>query len=122
MASWHNPPQRGWRYTKNLLHIHRKYLSLGQTVFGRHGQAKKKSSKQDNVSLHGAIDNNNNNNANKNYKKKMRALVLQGGGAIGAFQLALSGHYMKRLQKKTRKMEMKEGHYLTLSLGLQLVR
>src|SRR5215217_8690045 len=33
--------QRGWRYTKNLLHIRRKYLNTGQAPCGRHGQAKK---------------------------------------------------------------------------------
>jgi len=61
------------------------------------------------------------NNTKKNNKKKMRALVLQGEGLLERFKLVLSKHYMKRLQEKTKKMEMMEGHYLTLSPGLQLV-
>ena len=46
-------------------------------------------------------------------KKKMRALILQGGGALGAFRKqVLSKHCMKSLQEKIKKMEMREDHYL----------
>src|ERR671910_1422675 len=51
---------------------------------------------RENVSLQGHIDNN---NANKNNKKKMRVLVLQGGGAVGAFQ---AGAFKALYEKITR--------------------
>ena len=51
---------------------------------------------RENVSLQGHIDNN---NTNKNNKKKMRVLVLQGGGAVGAFQ---AGAFKALYEKITR--------------------
>jgi NTE family protein len=48
-----------------------------------------------NVSLQGHV----NNNKNKNNKNKMRALVLQGGGAVGAFQ---AGAFKALYEKITR--------------------
>jgi NTE family protein len=50
-----------------------------------------------NVSLQDHI--NNNNNKNKNNKNKMRALVLQGGGSVGAFQ---AGAFKALYEKITR--------------------
>jgi NTE family protein len=50
-----------------------------------------------NVSLQGHIDNNK--NTNRNNKKKMRALVLQGGGSVGAFQ---AGAFKALYEKITR--------------------
>jgi hypothetical protein len=75
-------------------------------------------SKENDVSFQSHIDN----NTNKNSKKKMRALVLKEEEHLERFKLVLSKHYMKRLQEKTKKMEMKKDHYLTLLRGLQLVQ
>lgn len=52
-------------------------------------------SKENDVSFQSHIDN----NTNKNSKKKMRALVLQGGGALGAFQ---AGAFKALYEKITR--------------------
>ena len=52
---------------------------------------------RENVSLQGHIDNNK--NTNRNNKKKMRALVLQGGGSVGAFQ---AGAFKALYEKITR--------------------
>jgi hypothetical protein len=55
---------------------------------------------KENVSLQSHVDNKNNNYTNKNNsKKKMRALVLQGGGALGAFQ---AGAFKALYEKITR--------------------
>lgn len=51
----------------------------------------------ENVSIQGHIDNNK--NTNRNNKKKMRALVLQGGGSVGAFQ---AGAFKALYEKITR--------------------
>jgi NTE family protein len=51
------------------------------------------------VSLQSHIDYNINNYTNRNNKKKMRALVLQGGGALGAFQ---AGAFKALYEKITR--------------------
>jgi NTE family protein len=61
-----------------------------------------------NVSLQGHI---NNNNKNKNNRNKMRALVLQGGGSVGAFQ---AGAFKALYEKITRedKENGKEGRAL----------
>ena len=55
---------------------------------------------RENVSLQGHIDNNK--NTNRNNKKKMRALVLQGGGSVGAFQ---AGAFKALYEKITREDE-----------------
>ena len=52
---------------------------------------------RENISLQSHIDNSN--NTNKNNKKKMRALVLQGGGSPGAFQ---AGAFKALYEKITR--------------------
>ena len=65
-------------------------------LFGGHLQAKKILKSRENVSLQGHIDNN---NTNRNNKKKMRALVLQGGGSVGAFQ---AGAFKALYEKITR--------------------
>jgi NTE family protein len=52
---------------------------------------------RENVSLQGHIDNNK--NTNRSNKKKMRALVLQGGGSVGAFQ---AGAFKALYEKITR--------------------
>src|SRR5215216_3420908 len=62
---------------------------------------------KENVSLQSHVDNKNSNYTNKNNnKKKMRALVLQGGGALGAFQ---AGAFKALYEKITR--EDKENGY-----------
>ncbi len=52
---------------------------------------------RENVSAQGHIDNNK--NTNRNNKNKMRALVLQGGGSVGAFQ---AGAFKALYEKITR--------------------
>ena len=51
------------------------------------------------VSLQNLADNDTHKNTHKNKKKKMRALVLQGGGALGAFQ---AGAFKALYEKITR--------------------
>ena len=51
----------------------------------------------------------------------MRALVLQGGGALGAFDTGAFKALYKKVQEKTKKMEIKKrDHYLILLLVPQV--
>jgi NTE family protein len=72
--------------------------------FGRCGQAKE-TLQRENVSLQRHIHNIDN-RTNKNNKKKMRALVLEGGGALGAFQAGA----FKALYEKITREEKENGN------------
>jgi predicted patatin/cPLA2 family phospholipase len=49
--------------------------------------------------------------------KKQRALVLQGGGALGAYEAGVIRDYVDKLSKKIRKIiKLVRGRYLILLL------
>ena len=103
MASWQQQSATAW------MEIYKEFAAYSQKIseswsggIWKTWTSKEGFQREDDVSLHGAIDNNNNNNANKNYKKKMRALVLQGGGAIGAFQAGAFRALYEKITKEDK--------------------
>src|ERR687898_339413 len=96
MASWQQQSATAWMETYKEFAAYSQKISeswsddLWKTWISKEGLQSR-----ENVSLQGHIDN----NAHKNNKKKMRALVLQGGGALGAFQ---AGAFKALYEKITR--------------------
>src|SRR5215216_1927425 len=96
MASWQQQSATAW------MEIYKEFAAYSQKISESWSDAlwktwisKEGLQSRENVSLQGHIDN----NAHKNNKKKMRALVLQGGGALGAFQ---AGAFKALYEKITR--------------------
>jgi NTE family protein len=95
MALWQQQSATAW------MEIYKEFAAYSQKIPESWSEAMwktwtgKEGLQRENISLQGHIDN----NANKNNKKKMRALVLQGGGAIGAFQ---AGAFKALYEKITR--------------------
>ena len=76
-----------------LLSIHRRYITPGQMLFCMHSKLNKIK-----VTENATLQNYNDNGAYLK-KKKIRALILQGGGALGAFQ---AGAFKALSEKFTR--------------------
>jgi hypothetical protein len=89
MASWQQQSATAWMNTyKEFAAYLQKLSESWSDIFWKTGTSREGlQSKENDVSLH-----------NKN-KKKMRALVLQGGGALGAFQ---AGAFKALYEKITR--------------------
>jgi NTE family protein len=99
MASWGQRSAAAWT------EIYKEYAEFSQKMSKSWSDAlwttrnsKVALQSRENVSLQDHTDNNNTNKNNK-MKKKMRVLVLQGGGAIGAFQ---AGAFKALYEKITR--------------------
>src|ERR671922_2570156 len=100
MTSWQQQSATAWTETYKEFAAHSQKISESWSDALWKIWTSKEGLQRENASLQDHIDNNNNNNkANKNNKKKMRILVLQGGGAIGAFQ---AGAFKALYEKITR--------------------
>jgi NTE family protein len=96
MASWQQQSATAWMETyKEFAAYSQKISESWSDALWKTWISKEGLQGRENVSLQGHIDN----NAHKNNKKKMRALVLQGGGALGAFQ---AGAFKALYEKITR--------------------
>ena len=96
MASWQQQSATAWMETyKEFAAYSQKISESWSDALWKTWISKEGLQSRENVSLQGHIDN----NAHKNNKKKMRALVLQGGGALGAFQ---AGAFKALYEKITR--------------------
>ena len=97
IALWQQQSARAWMETYKEFAAYSQKISeswsgaIWKTWTGK----ERLQSKENDVSFQSHIDN----NTNKNSKKKMRALVLQGGGALGAFQ---AGAFKALYEKITR--------------------
>ena len=97
IASWQQQSATAWMETYKEFAAYSQKISeswsgaIWKTWTGKEGLQ----TKENDVSFQSHIDN----NTNKNSKKKMRALVLQGGGALGAFQ---AGAFKALYEKITR--------------------
>ena len=120
MASWQQSAATVW------MEIYKEFAARSQKISESWSDALWKTwtnedlQSRENVSLQGHV--NTNNNTNKNNKKKMRALVLQGGGAVGAFQAGAFKALYEKITREDKENGNEGRHYLTLLLVLQLVQ
>jgi predicted acylesterase/phospholipase RssA len=98
MASWQQSAATVWmEIYKEFAACSQKISESWSDVLWKTWTSEENLQSRENVSLQGHIDNNK--NINRNNKKKMRALVLQGGGSVGAFQ---AGAFKALYEKITR--------------------
>jgi NTE family protein len=96
MASWQQSSTMWMEMYKEFAACSQKISESWSDALWRTSKSEENLQIRENVSLQGHIDNN---NTNRNNKKKMRALVLQGGGSVGAFQ---AGAFKALYEKITR--------------------
>src|SRR5687767_1939715 len=96
MASWQQSATMWMEICKEFAARSQKIYESWSDALWRTSTSEENLQNRENVSLQGHIDNN---NTNRNNKKKMRALVLQGGGSVGAFQ---AGAFKALYEKITR--------------------
>src|SRR5918995_2949667 len=108
MALWQQQSTTAWMETyKEFAAYSQKISEFWSGTIWKTWTGKESLRRENDVSLQSHVNNNINNYTNKNNnKKKMRALVLQGGGALGAFQ---AGAFKALYEKITR--EDKENGY-----------
>src|SRR5688500_12364200 len=99
MASWQHSATTWMEIYKEFAARSQKIYESWSNVLWRTSRSEENLQNRENVSLQGHIDNNKNKKTNRNNKKKMRALVLQGGGSVGAFQ---AGAFKALYEKITR--------------------
>src|SRR5688500_8678509 len=99
MASWQHSATMWMEIYKEFAARSQKISEFWSDALGRTSRSEENLQNRENVSLQGHIDNNKNKKTNRNNKKKMRALVLQGGGSVGAFQ---AGAFKALYEKITR--------------------
>src|SRR5687768_4870157 len=97
MASWQQSAAMWMEMYKEFAARSQKISESWSDTLWRTSTSEENLQSRENVSLQGHIDNNN--NTNRSNKKKMRALVLQGGGSVGAFQ---AGAFKALYEKITR--------------------
>lgn len=100
MASWQQSATMWMEIYKEFAARSQKISESWSDALWRTSTSEENLQSRENVSLQGHIDNNK--NTNRNNKKKMRALVLQGGGSVGAFQ---AGAFKALYEKITREDE-----------------
>ena len=95
-ASWKQQSATAWTETyKEFVACSQKISEYWSDALWRTWTNKQDLESSESVSLQNYTDN----DTHKNNKKKMRALVLQGGGALGAFQ---AGAFKALYEKITR--------------------
>jgi hypothetical protein len=102
-ASWKQQSARAWTETyKEFVACSQKISEYWSDALWRTWTNKQDLESSESISLQNYADN----NTHKNNKKKMRALVLQGGGALGAFQAGA----FKALYEKITKEDKENGN------------
>lgn len=96
MASWQHSATMWMEIYKEFAARSQKISESWSDALWKTGTSEENLQSRENVSLQGHIDNK---KTNRNNKKKMRALVLQGGGSVGAFQ---AGAFKALYEKITR--------------------
>ena len=99
MASWQHSATMWMEIYKEFAARSQKISESWSDALWKTWTSEENLQSRENVSLQGHVDNNKNKNTNRNNKKKMRALVLQGGGSVGAFQ---AGAFKALYEKITR--------------------